>query len=146
MTFSRVMAFTATLSALATVSAGAQGSGTGGGGTAAGAQPPAVFTESQAKKGQETYEALCLECHINTPHYGPPFAANWNGRTAYDLFATTATTMPQSDPGSLTTEDYVALVAYMLKINGYPAGKDPLPADSAGLQRVKIEVKKGSRP
>ena len=139
------MAWAAALISLATVPAAAQTSGTGR--TGGPPQPPAgAYTEEQAKKGQATYEALCLECHINTPHYGEPFAANWNGRTAYDLFATTSTTMPQSDPGSLSAEDYVAIVAYMLKINGYPAGKQPLLADSAALQRVKIEVKRGGRP
>ena len=140
------MAAAAALIALAATPAGAQGSGTGGSGGAS-AQPPAgAYTEAQAKKGQEAYEALCLDCHVTTPHYGPPFAANWSGRTAYDLFVTTSTTMPQSDPGSLSAEDYVAIVAYMLKINGFPAGKQPLAADSAALQRVKIDLKRGGRP
>lgn len=124
---------------------GQAASGQGGRGAQA-AAPAGAYTAAQANKGEAGYAAQCADCHLTTPHYGEPFYANWNGRTAYDLYVLVATTMPQNDPGILSADEYAAIVAYMLKINGLPAGKEPLPTDSAGLQRVKIQLKRGSRP
>jgi hypothetical protein len=49
-----------------------------------------------------------------------------------------ANTMPQSDPGSLSPEDYNAVVAYILQQNGYPAGSTALSKGAAGLKDTKI--------
>jgi hypothetical protein len=47
-------------------------------------------------------------------------------------------TMPQSDPGSLTPEEYAAVTDYILQQNGYPAGTAALTKGDAALKAVKI--------
>jgi len=49
-------------------------------------------------------------------------------RTA-ELFKRIRTTMPKTNPGSLSDDDTTAVVAYLLLANGYPAGKDALTVD-----------------
>jgi hypothetical protein len=40
--------------------------------------------------------------------------------------------MPLDNPGGLAPEEYAAVIAYILKLNQYPAGPSELPiADSA---------------
>jgi hypothetical protein len=45
--------------------------------------------------------------------------------------------MPRDDPGSLTAEEYAAVVAYMLRLNGRPPGERELPADAEALARMR---------
>jgi hypothetical protein len=54
--------------------------------------------------------------------------------------------MPKIDPGSLQPNEYAQVLAYMLKLNGLPAGQKELPADVAVLKSIRIDtalVKKG---
>ena len=50
--------------------------------------------------------------------------------------------MPKQEPASLTPQEYAQLVAYLLKINEAPPGKDELPADADALKKIKIEMPK----
>jgi S-disulfanyl-L-cysteine oxidoreductase SoxD len=45
--------------------------------------------------------------------------------------------MPQDRPGSLSAEEYADVVAYILRLNGRPAGERELPADAALLARMR---------
>jgi hypothetical protein len=49
--------------------------------------------------------------------------------------------MPKSAPGTLTRREYTQVTAYLLKMNGMPAGAGELPADSMALTRIRIELK-----
>ena len=60
------------------------------------------------------------------------------GQTTADLYETIATLMPEGDPGSLSPDEYAAVVAYLLRLNDYPPGLAPLPADEMVLQTVQI--------
>ena len=46
--------------------------------------------------------------------------------------------MPEGDPGSLTPDEYAALVAYVFSANGYPAGDEVLPSGLALLRNFRI--------
>jgi len=37
--------------------------------------------------------------------------------------------MPYGQPATLSREQYIDIVAYILMVNGYPAGTQPLPLD-----------------
>jgi len=50
-------------------------------------------------------------------------------------------TMPNDEPGKLSHQQYVDVVAYLFKLNGYPAGTRPLPNDDAELKKVRIDPK-----
>ena len=49
--------------------------------------------------------------------------------------------MPENDPGSLKAEEYVSVLAFLLRVNGYPAGDADLPTDSASLKTIAIDTK-----
>ena len=63
----------------------------------------------------------------------------WDGRTLATLFEMTRSTMPQNNPGSLSDQEYVDLIAYMLSVSQAPAGDNELPVDPAALGRIVIE-------
>ena len=56
----------------------------------------------------------------------------------YDLFKTLKTTMPEDNPGSLMRQQYVDIVAYLLKFNEVAFTGD-LPMDAEALKKVMIK-------
>ena len=99
-----------------------------------------VYTDQQANKGEAIYRTTCLACHDDSDHTGATFKQNWDTRTAFDLFETIRTTMPNDDPGRLPRDDYANIVAYLFKVNKMPSGRKPLPSDSTGLKQIVIVV------
>lgn len=96
-----------------------------------------VFTNAQAVAGRELWAAACNNCH--TPHNGIPFKNKWIGHDLSALFVYTRNEMPKNDPGSLADAEYVQAIAYLLRVNGMPAGETPLPTDSASLSRIRFD-------
>jgi Cytochrome C oxidase, cbb3-type, subunit III len=128
----------ATLVVLSGVLAGearAQGSSTDRRTTMAG-----VYTEAQAAKGRDTFASLCTGCHTVASHTGPAFMNNWRGYPLSELFGYMSSQMPKSDPGSLAPTQYVQLIAYILKLNGMPAGLRDLPVDGGILEKITIDT------
>jgi mono/diheme cytochrome c family protein len=103
-----------------------------------------VYTAAQAKIGEEAYAGMCTGCHTPASHMGSAFASAWSGRPVSELYGFIRAAMPKNEPGSLTADEYAAIVAYLLKLNGLPAGRQALPADSAALDRIRIDLGKGS--
>ena len=104
-----------------------------------------VYTDGQAARGDNEHAANCTSCHSATNYAGDAFVKTWVGRTAFDLFDQLRTTMPDDSPGSLSQQQYVDIVAYILKINGYPSGTDSLSTDPEALRLVRLEAKKDSQ-
>jgi mono/diheme cytochrome c family protein len=100
-----------------------------------------VFTAAQAARGEEVYTNACARCHMTAQHSGATFAATWNNRRVFDLYDILLNTMPLDDPGSLSEQEYIDVVAYILKINGHPAGKASLKPDPATLRTIRIDIK-----
>lgn len=92
----------------------------------------------QLELGEQWFRAACFECHATGALANADFRLKWTGRSAFELFESIRSTMPESDPGSLTQSTYVAVVSYLMKMNGIPVGTSALPADSAGLSTVKL--------
>ncbi|MBP9035458.1 MAG: PQQ-binding-like beta-propeller repeat protein, partial [Pseudomonadales bacterium] len=98
-----------------------------------------VYTEAQAASGKGGYAQYCAECHHLTlqgtghgsPLAGPGFIAKWGRRTSADLIGYTSNLMPAGAPASLSTAEYLAITAYVLQVNGAPAGAQELRADTA---------------
>ena len=101
-----------------------------------------VYTVAQATKGEETYMNVCVACHPAGTYTTPAFREKWDGKPLAELFAQVAENMPKQEPASLTPQEYAQLVAYLLRINDAPPGKDELPADAAALKKIKIEMPK----
>ena len=104
---------------------------------AAAPQPNGTYTPVQAASGKTLYEQRCADCHradLEGTGHGPAlvgeaFLRVWGGRTAGQLIEFTIDSMP---PGgaSLDENEYVSVVAYILRANGHAPGV-PLHADSA---------------
>jgi len=98
------------------------------------AQTPGPFTEAQAQAGQAAYAQYCSRCHDSgeaPPLSGSGFSNIWAGRSTRDLFSRVKDTMPVDNPGSLTNESVVSIVAYLLKNNGARAGAAPFTPTTA---------------
>jgi mono/diheme cytochrome c family protein len=99
-----------------------------------------VYSSQQAKRGQDVYVGLCKSCHTAESHTGAVFA-KWNGKPLSDLYGYISELMPKNEPASLSPEEYTDVVAYVLKLNGMPAGAKDLPADVAVMKTIRIETR-----
>jgi mono/diheme cytochrome c family protein len=97
-----------------------------------------VYTTGQAAQGETVFSGICGSCHGTTEFRGPSFRRMWSGRSVYDLFDQLRNTMPLDNPGGLSREQYTDVIAYLLKLNDYPAGATALPATDEGLRHVKF--------
>ena len=105
-----------------------------------------VFTDEQATRGEDAYQQECAQCHLDdllgdgiAPSLiGAPFSFRWSELSVADMLVAIRTTMPQGAPASLSPQAYVDIVAYMLKVNDYPAGDVELPTAEAELEAIII--------
>jgi hypothetical protein len=118
------------------VAAGAQDSSANGSAKLA---SRGAYTESQARRGEGAYKSFCLSCHSAKEYTGEAFKVKWLSRTAFDLFETIRTLMPEDNPGILPAQDYVDIVAYILSLNGFPPGAEELAPDEQALRKVLID-------
>ncbi len=110
-----------------------------------------VYSEEQAARGKDEYEYNCGNCHIHDLSGDsikdvPPLATNdflskWYGKSVKELLDYITQTMPQDSRGSLGAKTYADVTAYILKVNAFPAGAQPL-ADSPALASTMIEREK----
>jgi S-disulfanyl-L-cysteine oxidoreductase SoxD len=112
-----------------------------------------VYTVGQAQRGAAEYTSNCVNCHMDSlagdgadvpPLAGRPFLDNWDGLDLSALFDRIHTTMPQSNPGSLSAQQVVDLMAYLLSANQFPAGTKELPGDAPSLRAIQFQAKKPS--
>ena len=103
-----------------------------------------VYSAQQASAGQAVYARACAACHGvdfqpapgTPPLTGGAFMANWRGKSVAELFAYTRGNMPVGQGGSLPDSEYLALIAYLLQQNDFPAGADALDGDEAIMQAI----------
>ncbi len=101
-------------------------------------ESPAVFTAEQAAAGKSAYARSCASCHMPDlsgsndapPLAGAVFAATWRARTTKDLFEYLSSSMPPGG-GSLSTEAFESITAYILEANGASAGETPFRSTTA---------------
>ncbi len=107
-----------------------------------------TFTAEQVEAGKKVFNEDCVECHGKDlrggllggpPLRGQAFEAKYGkGLPAGALYEVMQATMPPNAPGSYSPETYAALMAHILKTNGYKSGA-PLPADVDTLYNLVIE-------
>jgi mono/diheme cytochrome c family protein len=111
-----------------------------------------VYTDDQAARGRQIYFGACSLCHgrrlngapddpdmVSTPPLARArFLRVWEGRSLAVLLAYTRLTMPEDNPASLTDQEYVDVVAYMLSMSRMPAGDDELSTDASGLAHIVV--------
>ena len=105
-----------------------------------------VYTAKQAARGLALYESKCAECHgpdlsgggTSPALIGPDFTSSWSGKPVAALFHAIRTSMPSDHPGTLTAQQTADLIAFFLKVNGYPPGKTELLPDEDLLKSILI--------
>ncbi|MBI3651226.1 MAG: PQQ-binding-like beta-propeller repeat protein [Acidobacteria bacterium] len=111
-------------------------------------QQSGVYTEAQAQRGASLYAKRCAACHgaqltggSSLPLVGARFMAKWGqgNHNVEELYFITRTQMPYGAAGTLTNSQYLEIVAYLLKANGYHAGATPLSSDAAALKKILIQ-------
>lgn len=119
------------------------------------------YTEAQADRGMAYFRGSCMLCHTADPTgptvmkpgsargvvlgserrifplRGEQFGNRWGN--VGNLYDKMHTTMPAYDAGGLTTQEYVDILAYILRANGLPAGNKELPADRALMKDITLE-------
>jgi quinoprotein glucose dehydrogenase len=115
-----------------------------------------VYTAAQAARGKAVYEAYCTRCHgidmvggreggAGGPALaGANFWLDWERAPVSSLFSKISREMPRDSPGSLRSDDYADLIAYILSGNSFPAGSSEIPSTGAGLDAVRIVRKAGA--
>ncbi|MDH3420493.1 MAG: cytochrome c [Gammaproteobacteria bacterium] len=96
-----------------------------------------LFTSSQASRGERRFQQLCADCHRTVEITRSWFSGTVH-HSAGDLMTVMSTTMPETSPGSLSPDQYADILAFLLRLNNYPAGEEELPADPAVLTNVPI--------
>ena len=111
-----------------------------------------VYTVAQAGRGEAIYPAICGRCHgyrldgaaddpdffPTPPIAGPKFLRQWNGASLAALFEYTRATMPEINPGSLSDQEFVDVLSYMLAMTGAVAGDRELLPDADSLGAISI--------
>jgi hypothetical protein len=80
-----------------------------------------------------------MNCHEIGEFTGADaYLAEAEGEPLWDTFDFIWSEMPEDDPGSLTPEEYAAVLAYIFSIYGLPSGDADLPVDRESLDAITI--------
>jgi len=94
-----------------------------------------VYTSAQAASGKVIYSKTCTVCHLDSlaggvneapALKGKQFLSDWEGKPLRSLFGRIISTMPSDDPGSLSEQETLDVLAFLLEENTCPSGKKPL--------------------
>ncbi|MGH7972833.1 MAG: c-type cytochrome [Limisphaerales bacterium] len=110
------------------------------------AQTSGYYTVDQATAGSDVYQAKCAKCHgaqmegyIGPSLRGHAFQVIASRETnAFKLLLVISRNEPQDNPGGLTDEQDADVMAYILQVNGFPAGKEKLSAESSHLRELNL--------
>src|SRR5262245_25753755 len=108
-----------------------------------------VYTPDQAMRGEAAFVGSCASCHGRdllgadmTPALtGGAFTANWDGLTLGDLADRIRISMPLNTPGSLSRQQITDVVAYILRFNQFPAGKEELSREIPAQKQILFKAR-----
>ena len=103
-----------------------------------------VYTADQAKRGEALYKDQCAPCHgvgltggAGPALTGDEFAKIWAG-PLLDIVNKITRTMPGDNPGKITRPQATDILAHMLQVGRFPAGRSELVPDDAALKQVSL--------
>ena len=103
------------------------------------------YTAAQAEAGHAVYTAHCAMCHgarlqggSGPPLIGAKFAHSLESDpiTGPQLYEFITSHMPAGEPGVLGDAQFLQAFAYLLAVNGYPAGDAPLSKRTLGETKL----------
>ena len=98
-----------------------------------------VYTAAQAERGLNVYRSKCASCHAPNRFTDDLFYSSFAGKPLWEMFDVISDSMPEDNPGSLKKEEYADVIAYLLKLNNFPAGQADLPTDRDALSAIVME-------
>ncbi|MFA5909448.1 MAG: cytochrome c [Vicinamibacterales bacterium] len=98
-----------------------------------------VYTAAQADRGQVLFRSKCASCHAPNRFTDDLFYTSFAGKPMWEMFDVISDTMPEEAPGSMKPEEYVDVMAYLLKLNNFPTGELDLPVGKEALSAIKME-------
>ena len=106
---------------------------------------PTLFTEAQASAGRQLFADKCAPCHgqnlegrVGPSLKGKMFLPAKAGHTVADIFRILSQNMPATMPGSLSQDEYVKIMAFLLQQNGYPQGTGELTFEAAAKSKTPM--------
>src|SRR4029079_7837256 len=109
-----------------------------------------VYSATQADRGAEVYNSNCAYCHsvsvddFNRKLIGKGFLDSWREDSLKPLFDRIRTSMPPDMPAVLNEQQYLDVLAFILKRNGFPGGHRELSSDD--LEELLITGRNGPEP
>jgi len=109
-----------------------------------------VYTEAQAKRGEQMYAKACASCHAadlsgsgQAPALGDAdFNNEWDSQPLIDLFDRIHATMPADAPGTMKPEEVADVMAFIFAKAHIPSGAADLPSDTAALKLITYATPK----
>jgi S-disulfanyl-L-cysteine oxidoreductase SoxD len=109
-----------------------------------------VYTDAQAKRGEQTYANACASCHGadlsgsgQAPALGDAdFNKEWDGLPLSDLFERIHATMPADAPGTMKPQEVADVMAFIFAKAHIPAGAADLPSEIAALKPIAYAAPK----
>lgn len=98
-----------------------------------------VYTAAQAARGEILFKKSCASCHAPNRFTDDLFYSSFAGKPLWEMFDVISDTMPEDNPGSLKKEEYADVIAFLLRLNGFPTGDADLPVDKDALSGILME-------
>ena len=98
-----------------------------------------VYTAAQADRGIALFRSKCASCHAPNRFTDDLFYVSFAGKPLWEMFDVISDSMPEDNPGSMKKEEYADVIAYLLKLNNFPAGATELPVDKDALSAILME-------
>jgi mono/diheme cytochrome c family protein len=103
-----------------------------------------VYTDAQAKRGEEQYAKACASCHApdlsgsgQAPALGDAdFDKEWDGQPLSDLFDRIHATMPADAPGTMQPTEVADVMAFIFAKARMPSGNTDLASETAALKVI----------
>ena len=98
-----------------------------------------VYTAEQADRGVALYKTKCASCHAPNRFTDDLFYTSFAGKPMWEMFDVISDSMPEDDPGGMKPEEYADVIAYLLRLNGFPTGQTDLPSSKDALSLILFE-------
>lgn len=98
-----------------------------------------LYTDEQADWGRELFVRNCSHCHEVADFTSSSFLFGWGNGSVADLHRFVSTRMPFDNPGRLDANEYLAILAHILRLNRMPAGNRELGAEDQDLTEIRLE-------
>jgi mono/diheme cytochrome c family protein len=110
-----------------------------------------VYTGAQAERGKTVAQEHCTRCHgldltgaEGPALVGDTFMLSWENRNLEMLFRKIRDTMPAEAVASITDDEKLDAVAYLMKQNGFTEGAAELPHNAAAQARIPLSRQNGA--